>query len=665
MAISNELIDNPEIYLRKDNFAFFNNFADKSPHFSVTSRIEPHTCAKDYGRALAFEVYDPLWILTRQWQYGRFKGNDCGSAVTAKIKMSRLPLEFLEAAGPESGQREYSSDTPLEYEVEKRDRRVTPYIRICSAAHLTRRLRRLRDSRAGALLLTLLQNEYPLEDFSVGREDSLEGIKTAQNKSLKSLYAVFGRRIFDGYRTARAWQDGTLKKRVDEERLGSNMVNALFDAYLKWFAEKYFPVSGMVGEPRESPCWNEEKLGYELSTGLLNSRYIAEDYDTGRLSWHSFDGQAVTEYTGDVSSGMIRLLKGDSILKFIVGGQILDDEDSRVKMVTYLPVTANFPGAPDRRLWAIESRGVNFGNQKDTSLLANSVVMQYTSMYSHDWMITPLEVEAGCVVSVEGIVVTDTFGERIFIDRSAEENDGLSEKVRFDDRWSLFSISKREAWKNNDFAPYGNSLLIPPTVQRAEESRPLEEVQFLRDEMANMMWGVETVVDNGCGGTWDGKDMSKSVLAAVDERNRKSEELMIEGCDYSYLLQNRVPLNWIPFIPRRIKGQAREIRFQRGQMPVFLEGRYEPVRPSTSLLETKRSESGKVIPRFINEEELNSYGVKLVNTAQRTRWFLGASFNWTGFRTVIDNVQANSGLMFDELIDTKETEKTITTSRKK
>ena len=71
-----------------------------------------------------------------------------------------------------------------------------------------------------------------------------------------------------------------------------------------------------------------------------------------------------------------------------------------------------------------------------------------------------------------------------------------------------------------------------------------------------------------------------------------------------------------------------------------------------------------IIPRFINEEEITGYGVKLVNTAQRTRWFLGETFNWTGYKTFISNTQANSGLMFDELIDV-ETEKRVNSSRRK
>jgi len=323
-------------------------------------------------------------------------------------------------------------------------------------------------------------------------------------------------------------------------------------------------------------------------------------------------------------------------------------------------------------------------------MLANAVVMQYVMMYSNDWLLTPIEAETGTVLNVEGIITTDTFGNKVFIDQSAEKSDNKKPEVPFIDRWSLFGTTLVNAYdvkdaKNNNFEPQGG-LLFPPTVRRTEESKPIEEVQFLRDEMANMLWGVETTINDGCGGTMDGKGFSDTVLSVVDE-NKDNPEPHGEEYDYSFLLQNRVPINWIPFIPQHIEGERRDIVFRRGKMPVFYNGNYQPVRPSTELLkyskhylqntlssgsfssgDTSSSKSnGSVfsrfpggnllsndeylIPRYINEEEIGGYGVKLVLTAQRTRWFLGDSFNWVGAKKVINQYQANSGLMFDDLIE--------------
>jgi len=37
---------------------------------------------------------------------------------------------------------------------------------------------------------------------------------------------------------------------------------------------------------------------------------------------------------------------------------------------------------------------------------------------------------------------------------------------------------------------------LPPTLVRSLESRPIEEVLFLRDELANMSWGIEHVIES-------------------------------------------------------------------------------------------------------------------------------------------------------------------------
>ena len=126
--------------------------------------------------------------------------------------------------------------------------------------------------------------------------------------------------------------------------------------------------------------------------------------------------------------------------------------------------------------------------------------------------------------------------------------------------------------------------------------------------------------------------------------------------EYSLLIQNRVPLNWIPFLPQQLQD-GRNICFRRGRMPLFYNKEFLPVRPSTKLLAAERDRNGHVKPFYIDENQISGYGTKLVKTAQRCRWFLGKTFNWVGNRTIISEYQANSGLLFDELIPTAKRKK--------
>ncbi len=663
-----------DIFMRRNiNIESYLNMVlnSKTDRFRNFKRIEPRTRRKDYTNALSFEVFDPLWMLSRQWQFGRFKGNDCGTAVTAKIKTSKRRLDCIYPGRDIDECREYSTDTPMEYEVEKMNKPITPFIRIESALYFKKlaenKLSHLFLDNYKKILFTQLMELFPLDSFIPDTEENerdIETLKTEQNTNLKRMYALYGKRVFDGYKLFMDPENVILTK-LQYTPL-SSFLSDLVKTYKAWFTKKYRPV-----EYIEDNCWNEQKLGYETAMGENGNIYEAEDYHTGRLSWYSFDAV----------------------------GNFSKSGEKEEKLFSYLPVPADFPGAPNRRLWEFEDRSVQFGHQTndDFSLLANAVVMQYVSMYGNDWMITPIEAEAGTALNVEGIVVLDTFGERIFIDSSAEQTDGLSPDVGFTDRWSLFGTTRVDAYETMDFMPQGG-LLFPPTVRRTEESKPIEEVQFLRDEMANILWGVETIINDGCDGTLIGRELSDAVFSVVDAQKRETVEHE-DQYDYSFLVQNRVPINWIPFIPQQIAGEVREIIFRRGKMPIYYQGNYWPVRPSTELLRyakihlrkpLRKHSSGyipvkrktgemplisimplfpgsfllidenqhldthmtdKRIPRFINEEEITGYGIKLEATAQRTRWFLGKSFTWLGAKKVVSQYQANSGLMFDELIE--------------
>jgi len=606
----------------------------------IYKRIEPRTRKADFATALSFEVFDPLWMLTRQWQFGRFKGNDCGSIVTAKVKVSRRRLDSLYLNRNMEEKKAYSTDTPLEYDVEKQNRAITPFVLIESALHFKKLAEgklftrgQAIDSASRDAFMKKLMEEFPLDPFIPFVEEAdktIETLKKEQNANLKRFYAAYGRRIFDGYKLyVSSLPEITGLFRFDAKLQA--LLTELIKEYKTWFSRKYLPL-GNKGDN----CWNEQKLAYEAAMGENGNVYEAEDYHTGKLSWYSFDG----------------------------AGEFSQSGKKEEKMLSYLPAIADFPGAPNRRLWEFEDVLVQFGHHanSDFSLLANAVVMQYVSMYGNDWLITPLEAEAGTILDVEGVIITDTFGDRIFIGLTAEEADNRPANIAFTDRWNLFGTTKAKAYENNDFRSQGG-LLFPPTLPRCEESNPVEEVQFLRDEMANMLWGVETVIDDGCDGVWEGKTFSDAVLSVVDAQKGDAPE-QGDDYEYSFLVQNRVPINWIPFVPQKIPGEMRDIRFRRGKMPVFFNGKYNSVRPSTELLKVRKDEDGRVIPRYINEEEITGYDVKLVLTAQRTRWFYGKSFTWSGFKKVISMYQANSGLMFDELIE-KESNKTITLREEK
>ena len=630
-----------ETYIGSDDF---NMNAERLGLFSVSKipihtykRLETRTRKENPDTALSFAVHDPLWMLTRQWQFGEFKGNDAGSAIWAKIKIEN---DEITSVGNKDKSVSFNRNDVLEHQVERMNLQITNAVRVDSAYYLKKSIDFSPLKSKSMAIVKHWQNKYPLETFpdtsvdlgTSGKtpKECIAEVKMRKNTHLESYLAAFGNRSFDGYKvflhlTSQSTPDSYVSGILSPEE--QNIFSNICQSYVKWFKETYLPVEA------SNNFWIDEKLGYELSVSVentgdnsLSKKYSVEDYHSGRLSWYSFD----IESDNQLNTG------------------------KNQKFFTFIPVLAEFPGSPNKRLWTFEDMKVAMGNSElSADSLANAVILQYTTMYGNDWLITPMELNAGMISAVKGIIVTDVFGSRYFINRPAGET--TSATTRYSGKWEMFTVSKKGAYKNLDFNTDG-CLFFPPSLARTEESKPVEEVQFLRDEMANMVWAVELKINDGCGKTLDGDDYAAKVSAEIESLTPKYNEAEETIADYSYLFQNNAPLNWIPFSPVKFKpgepNAIREIRLQRSTMPVFIKDRFEPIRPCTNLMRTGINENDKVEKhKFINEEEILAVGTKVMLTNQRTRWFNGKTFNWLGAKKEISRTQANSGLSFDELVE--------------
>src|SRR5207253_9879904 len=57
---------------------------DRTPRVRGWNRLEGRPRSADFARSLRAAVRDPIWFLTRQWQYGEFEGDDAGSPIDAR-----------------------------------------------------------------------------------------------------------------------------------------------------------------------------------------------------------------------------------------------------------------------------------------------------------------------------------------------------------------------------------------------------------------------------------------------------------------------------------------------------------------------------------------------------------------------------------------------------
>lgn len=171
--------------------------------------------------------------------------------------------------------------------------------------------------------------------------------------------------------------------------------------------------------------------------------------------------------------------------------------------------------------------------------LLHLMLAEFGLIYSNDWFMLPHPMDVNTVCEIRGILVDDTFGRHTYI-RPA----GRGPETAWQ-RFTFFHLTERVG---RDAA---NRFYLVPTVGHALEGPPLERVNFLRDEMANMAWGVESIVPSQTGVGMDGNDQSRP--AAPEPDPAQSNDVKIR-----YEAGTTVPANWIPFIPVHLEGSQRD-----------------------------------------------------------------------------------------------------------
>src|SRR5262245_25293016 len=69
------------------------------PRVVAFNRLEARPRTLDFTRSLRAEVRDPLWMLTRQWQFGEFAGEDAASCVSSRIAFQHETIDRVAFRG--------------------------------------------------------------------------------------------------------------------------------------------------------------------------------------------------------------------------------------------------------------------------------------------------------------------------------------------------------------------------------------------------------------------------------------------------------------------------------------------------------------------------------------------------------------------------------------
>ena len=578
------------------------------PTITMWNRQEGRPRTDNFTRALRAEVRDALWMLARQWQLGEFQGDDAGTPVKVKAQISTSPFDRFKPGGAPF--QAMPASIPLETLAE---RKRIPMGTAQQPMHLDLRLqagrhwtRLLRDANLDAYV-PRYRDAYK---FQLPDRDEPAAERVYAHLESWQQYAAVARRGIDGYALyvhlapgpPNTASDGiALLQAADRETL-----DLLGTELVAWFDRLY-------AQPGGSPeAWLPPRLEYQFACGAAGEELSAAEYYHDTPDWYVFN----------------RGPSGSST----AGARTVH---------TLLPTAVEFDGMPDTRWWAFEDRKTNFGNvSPGTTDLAKLLLIEFALVYANDWFIIPFRLPINSTARVDALMVTNTFGETHWIDPSGSRPGDEWQ------RWQMFALAGARGGRP--------TLVLPALTVKTQSGEPVEDVYLIRDEMANMVWGVENRIPlvNGYGRA--GRE------SAIETRQYFERQVAAFGgvapelpfsASVSYLAMSRVPENWIPFLPVHVDGNNREIQLQRSKMLRLIEGDHrgpEPIAPRTSLLREGLDAAPKR-PYFIHEEEVLRAGLRLTQGFQRTRWTHGEVYVWLAARKQTGRGEGSSGLAFDQL----------------
>lgn len=563
------------------------------------ARLEGSSREENFGRNLRSEIRDGLWMLCRQWQMGEFIGEDVGTPHKVQIEAVCQPL----AGNPaQSGQ-------PLEPFVEGEAPTDNLFTRIQAGqyfqsllsangleevlgAFLGRYSLAQMETRAPKLLESLLAQPAAFQLYYPLRFKQLDGLQILMDSELKNGVSILEEWV------AETWgEPGGANKILD------------CVAQLEAWRRRRYPAS---------PSWKTHSLDYSYTMGseahppanVQHFTFTADNYPGGKLDWYDFD----LKNAGSLSS--------------------------TGKTYAFLPMPCTFRGMPASRWWEMEDSSVNLHHVEvgKTGIL-DLLFLEFALLYGNDWFLIPFSMPVGHVCEIKQVWVTDVFGDRPQI-QSAKTGTGKG-------RFALFEHTRPANASSAE-----NIFCLFPVVDNILEGRPLEQVHFFRDEMANLAWAVESIVPGQLGEGLKGAQASSSF--------QEEENLAGSGTMY-YTLANKVPDHWIPFIPVNFKqGAYKEIRLQQARMPQGANPRGIILNENTTPVFIEKNNSKKQLEGyFILEEEITQLGTAVARSYQRTRGPRGEIYTWAGRKKGTGKGEGGSGLMFDQLFHASKEETQI------
>lgn len=586
-----------------------------TPTITCWHRLVPISRSADFATAIAAQIHDPLWMLSRQHRIGELTAQDAGSPAFVRVGYKTAPLTNLVLTSSTAQKTTVPVDASKPIEAQMLPEPLTPdlatrvelgltFLQILGEAFPGGQDASVVQAFAKAASLALIQpTGTPFDPIDAG---------TAAFASM-----TVGRAI-DGVAAYGFAQGGTIPGGITLTASQNATVMNVYKAFVTWVQATFGPIDTTGGTDPQG--WNANLLDYDIQLQFGATNVVTMDVEpneNGAVDWTSFD-LAGQMGTGDPFGGIA----------------------PAVTRVT--PMTVRFPGMPAPRYWDFESGDLPWPDVDATRIeLLRLLVIDFSMLYGVDWFVLPLDLPVGNAVKLDTLVVYDVFGGLTVVDPVEAGRNAQAPAVP--DRFTMYSTA----------SPGGNVagfMVLPPAAGTAlQQGNVLEEVRFARDEMADMVWGIEAVTESRIGERRRGTERDAAVDVIVPPPPPSSN-----ASPLSYRLESKIPVQWIPFVVPDT-GTPSTV-FLEGASERSPDGQADPIAvpPAGKILKPSGIFGIPGAPPYsVFQEQIPHSGAQVQRVAFAARALDGKSYFWIARRRRVGSGETQSGLRFDAPLATQ------------
>ena len=571
--------------------------AVKIPSITTWTRLEPRPREGSMQRSLQAQVRDAAWFLARQWQLGEFLGDDAGSPIQATLGCEQRSITTYRPGPDDANTVPLDPALPVETHVEREAVVLGMRGSVQSGLYFETLVRKA-GIAAKDTVIAAFRASFPVE--SKPPDNAYANSDCLRFRSIAAKRVTDGEALYQTLSAVAAGKTPAIPLPPEAGNAGMDTVLADFSSFRK----------SLFAEPVQDTAWQSQRLQYDFALGspLPNDNLLlnAPDFPGGHLDWYSFNLE--TAQPNQVSSANLAQVTPVNF--------------------NFLPNHVVFRGMPDARWWNFEDSVTDFGQlDADHVDLAKLLVMEFALVYGNNWFWVPVPTPIGTLERVTTLVVTDTFGVRTLIRPSEQTQVNPGETP-----WSMFKLSTDG--RRSDF------IAMSPTLGVVEDADALEEVLFLRDDLAAMAWAVEHQLQADLDAPLDAYELYLQRIK--DDPPPPPPQAQPDGPSLYYTLETTPPDNWIPMVP--VKSPSGELFLRRGTMEIATSHGFVDLKAHAVILEPNH-------PFFLADRMLSRAGLLVDRYFRRTRSSDGSTFVWMARKSGQGRGPGWSGLRFDIVRD--------------